>query len=176
MPVTEVSGSHASIVVDTRKIGGNSGRIKKFISNFATVEEEMRYYKESGTSSNKHISHGQVYNQVHGTSAKITVLYKKNNWNEVHCDHSNSYSKGCSIPCATLSWRDPSGAHCFLLILFSPPFRKKSNKVWLVEKRMLIRRWTKRTEVESLSRMEVVHWQQFFNRVLTLTLISWYFC
>ena len=39
----------------------------------------------------------------------------------------------------------------FLLILFSPPFRKKSNKVWLVEKRKLIRRWTKRTEVDSLN-------------------------
>ena len=34
----------------------------------------------------------------------------------------------------------------FFLILFSPPFKKKSNKVWLVEKRKLIRGWTKRTE------------------------------
>ena len=40
----------------------------------------MKYYKEIGNSSNKHINHSQVYNQVHGTSAKITVLYKKNNW------------------------------------------------------------------------------------------------
>ena len=40
----------------------------------------MKYYKGSGNSFDKHISHGQVYNQVHGMSAKITVLYKKNNW------------------------------------------------------------------------------------------------
>ena len=40
----------------------------------------MKYYIESAHFSNKHISHGQVYNQVHGTSAKITVLYNKNNW------------------------------------------------------------------------------------------------
>ena len=39
----------------------------------------MKYCKESDTSSNKHINHGQVYDQVHGTSAKITVLYKNNN-------------------------------------------------------------------------------------------------
>ena len=40
----------------------------------------MKYYKDSGNSSDKHISHGQVHNQVYGTSAKIIVLYKKNNW------------------------------------------------------------------------------------------------
>ena len=33
--------------------------------------EEIKYYSESDTSSNKHINHGQVYNQVHGTSAKL---------------------------------------------------------------------------------------------------------
>ena len=39
----------------------------EFISNIATVKEEMKYYYDTddcGNSSNKHISHGQVYNQV----------------------------------------------------------------------------------------------------------------
>ena len=49
----------------------------------------------------------------------------------------NSYGKEYSIPCAALGWRDHPGYHCFLFILFSPPFRKKSTKVWLVEKRKL---------------------------------------
>ena len=85
MPATEVRESQMSIMRSTRK-GCHSCAARncldaeyKFISNFATVEEEMKYYGESGSSSNKHISHGQVYNQVHGTSAKIAVLYKKNN-------------------------------------------------------------------------------------------------
>ena len=45
----------------------------------------------------------------------------------------NSYGKVHSKPCAALGWRDRHGACCFLSILFSLPFRKKWNKVWLVE-------------------------------------------
>ena len=60
-------------------ISNNRADWEQFISNFGTVKKEMKYYIEIAHSSNKHISHGQVYYQVRVTNAKITVLYKKNN-------------------------------------------------------------------------------------------------
>ena len=83
MPVTEVRESQMSIMtIDNNKKSLPFLRSEKLFraeSHFATVKEKMKYYKESGNSSEKHIRHCQGYNQVHGTSAKITVLYKKNN-------------------------------------------------------------------------------------------------
>ena len=80
MSVTEVRESQISIMTITRKVCHSCAeKLFRAESHFATVKEKMKYYKGSGNSFDKHISHGQVYNQVHGMSAKITVLYKKNN-------------------------------------------------------------------------------------------------
>ena len=108
MPVTEVGEKQMLIMVSTNKIGSNlySRSAIKMKNKFPASQPQRRkkilQRKWHFLSSNKHISHGQVYIQVQGTSAKITVLYKKNNRQEVHCDHSNIYSKEYSIPCAAL--------------------------------------------------------------------------
>ena len=80
MPVTEVRESQLGMKI-TSKISRHFRSAIKNTSDkffrFASVMEEMNHYNKSGHSSKKHISHGQVYNQVLGTSAKITVLKKR---------------------------------------------------------------------------------------------------
>ena len=107
-------------------------------------------------SSDKHISYGQVYNKVHGTSAKTAVFYKNNDWYKVHCYYSNKHGKEYSEPGYALGWRKWHDLFSFtpfrftlLPVLFccSSTFRKNLNwiKFDYLEKKS--RRWTNKVDV-----------------------------
>ena len=71
MPVIEVRESQMSIMTITRKVCHSCAARNCLDRNL--ISQPLR---RIGNSSEKHIRHCQGYNQVHGTSAKITVLYK----------------------------------------------------------------------------------------------------
>ena len=107
-------------------------------------------------SSDKHISYGQVYNKVHGTSAKTPGFYKKNDWYKVHCYYSNRHGKEYSKPGDALGWRKHRGLFSFtpflltlLLVLFRCSSTLRKNLNWIkfdyLEKKS--RRWTNKVDV-----------------------------
>ena len=107
-------------------------------------------------SSYKHVSYGQVYNKVHGTSSKTAVFYKKNDWCKVHCYYSNRHGKEYSKPGDALGWRKHRGLFSFtsflftlLLVLFccSSTLRKNLNWIKLDYLEKKSRRWTNKVDV-----------------------------
>ena len=151
MPVTEVRGSHDWIVESTRKIGGNSRRMKNTSPNLQPWRRKWNTIKTVELPPTN-ISATDKFITKYMERVRRLLFFTK-----------RIIDRRFTAITATVIVRD-TAYHVlhsaeeilleiifFLLILFSPPFRKKSNKVWLVEKRKLIRRWTKRTEVDSLN-------------------------